>query len=116
MVILDNGRERKFAENFNDCELATMRNVAGEIKGAEAAMKYAIDNGYSEISIYYDYEGISKWCTGEWEAKKEGTKRYKAYYDRNKSVLNVNFVKVKGHSGDKYNDMADKLAKSVLFF
>ncbi|MBQ3463763.1 MAG: ribonuclease H, partial [Clostridia bacterium] len=26
----------------------------------------------------------------------------------------VNFIKVKGHSCDKYNDMADKLAKEAV--
>lgn len=115
MVILVDGKELKFAEKFTNSELASMRNVAGEIKGAESAMKYAVDNGYAEISIYYDYEGISRWCTGEWKATKEGTKKYKEYYDSIKELVKVNFVKVKGHSNDKYNDMADELAKSVIF-
>lgn len=41
---------------MNDKELAAMRNVAGEIKGAEAAMRYAIENGFDNIAIYHDYE------------------------------------------------------------
>lgn len=39
----------------NDAEMATMRNVAGEIKGAEAAIKKAIELGIKELVIYYDY-------------------------------------------------------------
>ncbi|MFR1027971.1 MAG: hypothetical protein ACLSD6_01320 [Clostridium sp.] len=27
----------------------------------------------------------------------------------------IHFQKVKGHSGDEYNDLADELAKSVIF-
>ena len=27
--------------------------------------------------------------------------------------LDISFVKVRGHSGDKYNDMADELAKKA---
>ena len=42
----------------NDAEMATMRNVAGEIKGAEAAVKKAIELGIKELVIYYDYMGI----------------------------------------------------------
>ena len=38
----------------NDDEMATMRNVAGEIKGAEAAVKKAIELGMKELVIYYD--------------------------------------------------------------
>ena len=28
--------------------------------------------------------------------------------------MQIRFVKVKGHSGDTYNDMADRLAKEAL--
>ena len=90
-----------------------MRNVAGEIKGSEVAIKYAISKGIKAIKIYHDYEGIAKWCTGEWKANKEGTIAYKKFYDSIKEKIHVEFVKVKGHSGDKYNDVADMLAKQA---
>ena len=32
----------------------------------------------------------------------------------NMKKIDIKFVKVKGHSGDKYNDIADKLAKKAL--
>ena len=97
-----------------DKELATMRNVAGEIKGSEAAMRFAKENGYKKLAIHYDYEGIQKWCTGEWAAKKEGTQAYQRIYEEMKQYVQIKFVKVKGHSNDKYNDYADMLAKSAL--
>ncbi|MFQ9072177.1 MAG: hypothetical protein ACLR43_05120 [Faecalibacillus faecis] len=34
------------------------------------------------ISIYYDYEGIEKWVTGEWKAKKEITKNILKKYKK----------------------------------
>ncbi len=114
MVVLENGKELKFAKKFSDNELAQMHNVAGEIKGAEAAMQYAIDEGIRRIIIYHDYEGIAKWCLGEWKTNKEGTLAYKKFYDSIKDQVDVKFVKVRGHSDDKYNDMADRLAKSAL--
>lgn len=114
VVILQNGSEYCFNEKLSDPELAAMHNVAGEIKGAEAAMRYAVEHGYSQITIYHDYEGIARWCTGDWKANKSGTQAYKAYYDSISDRLQVRFEKVKGHSGDKYNDMADRLAKQAL--
>ena len=115
IVVLYRGEEIKQAKKVEDPSLVSMRNVAGEIKGAEMAMRYAIEQGCKELVIYHDYEGIARWCLGEWKTNKEGTKAYKAYYDSIKDKLNVTFKKVKGHSGDKYNDMADSLAKSVIF-
>ena len=41
-------------------------------------------------------------------------KAYKAFYDSVSGKLNVHFHKVKGHSGDRYNDEADALAKAQL--
>ena len=92
-----------------------MRNVAGEILGAELAMKKAVEMGIRKLSIYHDYQGISSWCQGDWKANKEGTKAYKAYFDSIRDEIEICFVKVKGHSGDKYNDKADELAKSAIF-
>lgn len=65
MIVFRNGEEYKFAQRFTDKELAKMHNVAGEIKGAEAAMQYAVENSLKNIAIYHDYEGIAKWCLGE---------------------------------------------------
>lgn len=113
-VIFCGNKEINMSRAFCDKEAATMRNVAGEIKGAEAAMRYCIENNISKLDLYYDYQGIECWCTGAWTANKKGTKEYKKYYDEIKSKLDVRFVKVKGHSGDEYNDKADMLAKSAL--
>lgn len=114
MVLLKNGEPLTFCKDFTDEELAGMRNVAGEIKGAEAAMRYAVEQGYTKLYIYHDYEGIAKWCQGAWKTNKEGTKAYKAYYDSIQDRLQVVFVKVAAHTGDTYNEMADKLAKEAL--
>lgn len=113
-VILKDGQEICLNGKMSDPDLVGMRNVAGEIKGAEAAMRYALENGIDEITIVHDYEGIAKWCLGQWKTNKEGTKAYKAFYDSIQDRLTVHFQKVKGHSGDHYNDMADELAKKAL--
>ncbi|RKI38418.1 reverse transcriptase-like protein [bacterium D16-51] len=114
MVVLYQGQEKLFCHRFCDRELAQMHNVAGEIKGAEAAMRFAVAKQIKRLVIYHDYEGIAKWCNGAWKANKEGTKAYQAYYNSIRGMLNIEFVKVKGHSNDHYNDMADALAKQAL--
>ena len=114
VVVFHDGKEEHFSELYDDPELAQMRNVAGEIKGSQKAIQYCLDHQIKSVTIFHDYEGIAKWCTGEWQTKKEGTRAYKAFYEQAKKELDIRFVKVKGHSGDKYNDLADQLAKEAF--
>lgn len=115
VVIFWNGKTYKFFAKMNTPNLISMRNVAGEIKAAERAMLFCIENDIRNLSIHYDYEGVEKWCTGCWKTNKTGTIAYKSFYDGVKSSVRVRFVKVKAHSGNKYNDMADELAKKALY-
>ena len=113
VIIIDGTEEICLKEKGNDPGMAVMRNVAGEIAASEMAMKYAVEHGYGSIEIVHDYQGIASWCLGEWKTNKEETRRYKMAYDTYKKDVRIKFTKVKGHSGDKYNDIADMLAKQA---
>ena len=97
-----------------DPEMASMRNVAGEIMGSMAAMEKALELGLSELTIYYDYMGIEMWATGGWKRNKKGTVAYYEYVQKIKSRIHLIFVKVKGHSGVEGNEEADRLAKQAV--
>lgn len=112
-VILYNG-EIKHTISGKSKKYIDMRNVAGELFAAGMATKWAIDNGYKEITLHHDYSGISAWAKGEWKTKQEGTINYKNYMDSISGSISVRFIKVKSHSGNFYNDMADELAKKAL--
>lgn len=89
----------------------SQRNVIGEIYASIRTIQIAIANDYKNICICYDYEGIEKWINGSWEAKTPLSKRYIEYINKYKSVLNISFNHVYGHSGDVFNEEADRLAK-----
>lgn len=114
VVIINNGRETHLSDVGDDSDMAQMRNVAGEIMGAMAAMAYAKDNGIEEMLIVHDYQGIGAWPKGEWKCNKPETQFYKRFYDELSEDVKVRFKKVEGHSGNYYNDLADALAKREL--
>ena len=99
---------------FEDDVAALQRNVAGEVMGAKTAIDYCLENGIDDIEIYHDYEGVGKWADGLWKANNPLTQGYKQFIADARRVMSIRFVKVKAHAGNKYNEMADKLAKQAL--
>ena len=100
--------------NGSDPEELTSRNVAGEVHGAVAAMKKAVELGLPELTIFYDYEGVAKWPTGLWKANKKISQFYVEEYGKIKNVLKVNFVHVNAHTGIPGNEAADAMAKEEV--
>ena len=95
-------------------ESAKLRNVTGEMLGAMFAVKWAMKNGFSQIEIRYDYEGIEKWVTGAWKSKTELTMKYAQAMRSWSSKIRIRFTKVAAHTNVYYNEMADRLAKAAL--
>ena len=114
VLISDDDDKRTLSGREDDKSLAEMRNVSGEIKGAMVAMEEAIRLNKDILYLYFDYTGIEHWAKGDWKTNKEGTKKYKEYYDGIKTKLNVVFIKVRAHSGVEYNEEADRLAKEAI--
>ena len=98
----------------NNAKYIDLRNIAGEIIAVLSVVDWAWKNGYEIINIFYDYEGVEKWANGEWRANKNLTQYYSQFIKDKSDVIKINFIKVKGHSNNKYNDRADLLAKGAV--
>lgn len=122
IVFIAEGEYKEFSFSGNEENMLKMWSVAGEICAAMRAVRYAIENNYKEITIYYDYNGIEGFVDGcilngkrtkIWKAEKEGAKEYKKFMLDAKGKIDIHFVKVSAHTGNKYNEKADELANKA---
>ncbi len=95
-------------------ESLAIRNVAGEMLGAMYAVQWGINKRYRAIKICYDYMGIEKWATGAWKTNNVLTQKYAEFMKGRRKFIEISFQKIKAHSGDCYNEQADRLAKQAL--
>lgn len=112
--ILFTNNERIELSGKEEKRFTEYRNVAGELFASVKAVHYAIQQKKSKIIIYHDYSGIRHWALGEWKTKNDLSKFYKSFFDKALKVINVEFVKVEGHTGDKFNEQVDLLAKKAV--
>ena len=122
VVLLYEDKEKEISQSGSDEVMLEMWNVAGEVTAAMIAIEQAICLGCKKITIHYDYNGIEGWVRGcllngkrskIWKAEKAGAKMYKQFVADASEKIIIDFIKVKAHSGDHYNDRADRLAKDA---
>ncbi len=89
---------------------AESRNIDGELTASLRALDWLKRTGRDGI-ICHDYEGIARWARGEWKANKKVAVRYQAAV---KEYPNAKFEKVPAHSGVKWNEAVDALAKKAI--
>lgn len=113
-VLIINNTEYKFKKAYEPDEYSEARNVAGEIKGAGFIINYCVNHDIKKVHIFFDYQGIEAWYKGDWDANSPIAKEYVKFRDKIKDKIEVIFHKVKSHTNNHYNDMADILAKEAL--
>lgn len=114
VFILPDGRVYTECGNGDNEQSLRHRNVTGEMLGAMYAVKCAMLNGFSRVEIFYDYQGIEKWVTGEWRSKTELTRKYAEAMRGWGKNITFSFQKVAAHTNVYYNELADKMAKAGL--
>lgn len=114
VVIFWKGQKYEYSKQFRRNKKSKLRNVAGELEGAMQAISFCCIHEIPKLFLYYDYEGIEKWCAGKWKTNKQETQTYRNYYLSCRDKVQVVFQKVTAHSGNKYNELADRLAKEAL--
>lgn len=86
-------------------------NIAGEVTAVLRAVDWCRENGIAAVAVYYDYEGLAKWPLGQWKARNPYTQAYARAV--RESGIDVDWRKVRAHSGESRNDLVDGLAREA---
>ncbi|WP_307840015.1 RNase H family protein [Bacillus cereus] len=85
--------------------------MGAELMGARRAVEWALVNSWKHMILYYNYTGIENFATKAWRAKNPRTKEYQDFMQKYMGNIKIQFIKVKAHSGNEDNHLADCLAK-----
>lgn len=114
IVILHEGKVLKeFSVPGTETAFNKFHNIAGEIFAAMLGFQY-IEEHYEnpEVTCHYDYAGLELWTNGKWNAN---SSLAIAYQEVVKELpYPVTFKKVRAHTGDTYNELADTLARRAV--
>lgn len=105
---------RILLEQIRDESLFKLNQIPGEIQGVINAVTYAINNGYQQVTIYHDYNGLEYWITGQYQALNIASQRYVAVMKRLTQLIDVEFVCIRGHSDNQGNKLADYMARMAV--
>ena len=113
-LVLFMGEQKETFNMLNeDKEAESMRNVTGEIMAASMAIDMAVNGHAKKLIIRHDYTGISEWANQHWQAKNKYTQAYQKKVFVTRKHIDIEFEHVPAHTGVKYNEEADKLAKQA---
>ena len=109
-VILKDGKViAELSGSVPTSEVGGTHQVAGELAAVKESLKWCQEHSIDEVSIYYDYLGIEKWATGRYKANQPLTQEYARFV--RECGIRIHWHKVAAHSGNRWNERADVLAK-----
>lgn len=91
-----------------------LQNVSAELQATLKILSLILKMNVNDIDLYYDYEGIEKFTTAVKKDAKPMVKKYNEEVKRISQRININFKKIKSHSGDICNNYVDKLARKAV--
>lgn len=110
-VVVANGESLRYRYGRNTDKYKDSRQIAGEATAVLQGLDWCISQGYQSVTVCHDLEHISNWISGTYKATTIISNAYVNYMKEKMAAIDVHFRKVKSHSGDKWNEMADSLAK-----
>lgn len=98
-------------ENLEDCALTSTNH---ELLAAAKAIKMAKERNIKNLIIKHDNSSIGELAKSQSVSKTSMEEWYKQLVMKHREKMSITFKKVKGHSKEYFNELADRLAYKAM--
>lgn len=111
VVFMHENKKEEYLSRSSSKKNIAQVNVGSELVSVIIAVQKAIEHNCNELIIYHDLAAIKEIADGIYSDNNEFFDAYFKYLNKAKeNGLNIIFEKVKAHSGNWHNSVADTLA------
>ena len=115
VVIYPDGAVEKFSFSGDVRGFLEYDATSGELMAAIMILNHLAMMSVKSVTVFYDYERVAGLALSSSKPKKGLTQFYKkAIREQFLPKMQVSFIHVKGHSGHRFNELADQLAKKTI--
>lgn len=95
----------------------SLKHISGELCAVIEGIRHIKWKKFKRIKLHYDFEGIADLVLlPKCKPHNETTKRYQEFMKKNiNTEIEIVFIKVKSHSGNKYNDEVHNLCNTAFY-
>ncbi|MFD1431506.1 RNase H family protein [Lacticaseibacillus yichunensis] len=101
------------AFSITNTTFSTSNQITGELNAALIAIQWAKANGYDRVDLVHDYVGTVATPYG-WGQNSPVSIEYAKLLPQAASGIDVHFHNVGGHTGVKFNEWADQMARNAV--
>lgn len=109
LILKDGNIVFKDTSTVQETALLEMQQVGGELQAVYSAINWCKDQGIHLISIFYKYDGIKAWATGNWKTNKPATRDYASFIQN--CGVQIHWSKISSLSENRWNKFLDQTVK-----
>ena len=114
IVLLTSSEVIQYSEIPEDLEDCALTSTNHELLAAAKAIKMAKERHIKNLIIKYDNSSIGELAKSQSVSKTSMEEWYKQLVMKHREKMSITFKKVKGHSKEYFNELADRLAYKAM--
>lgn len=114
VIVKGNGEELLLCGIGQESQASPVGSIISELAASASVMDWAKSNKIKAATIVYDCAAIVDAIKKDIRWPRPAERKYRKIYHSVSEKAEIEFRKIQGHSGNRYHDIADALARQTL--